>query len=59
MTTVETDLLNALEATQKAYLALAYERAKQGDVYSVARAVTRSNEAGRRLEKMMHNRWVS
>ena len=52
-------LLAALEMTQRAYLDVAFERAKEGDVFAVAKAVERSNEAGRRWEKLKQSRWIS
>ena len=59
MTPAEKELLDALEKTQQAYVDLAYERAKQGDIFAVAKAVERSNEAGRRLDKMKLHRWIA
>lgn len=59
MTQSEKDLIEALGVVQKAYMDLAYERAKQGDVFAVAKAVNRSNEAGKRLDKLSYHRWVA
>ena len=59
MTRTEKELIEALAVVQKSYMDLAYERASQGDVFAVAKAVSRSNEAGRRLDKLNHNRWVA
>lgn len=59
MSLAEKKLLDALEAIQKAYMDVAFDRAKEGDVFAVAKAVERSNEAGRRWEKLKHNRWIA
>lgn len=56
---IEKDLINILAAAQQLYLDLAQERAKQGDVFAVAKAVDRANEAGRRLDKLRQNRWIA
>ena len=59
MTLAEKKLLQLLEQTQSAYMDLAFERAKEGDVFAVAKAVQRSQEVVRRYEKLKHDRWVA
>jgi len=59
MSRAEKQVIEALAKVQQAYLALAHERANEGDIFAVAKAVQRSNEAGSRLDKLSHRRWVA